>query len=1003
MGCDLLRTVVLIAAVAAAALSCDVRCQWTAWKSQYGKAYTRNAEPGQKAVYGPGKFSDLTWDEFSAKFLISEGLGSLRKAPARAAPDAPVRRAALPESFISPYTLPARQQGTCGSCWAFTSAAVMEGAMLHATGHAQWVSPQNLLDCVNYGSATYNGCQGFRPDLALAELTESGVKTGGGPLFDVHYQYAGRVQSCQHSLAAKGNVTVTSYFTERFDETEGSSLYQRLVQYGPLGIGFNSRNLDGYKSGIVVPTEKANCLYTSTGYFGADHAVTLVGWGVQNGVKYWVIKNSWGADWGEPKDYTTGGAPEGYFRILRGANACHIAEDVATGAMVAGESPASGAQPCSPKLKSEACGARQCGGVDNGCGNTLTCGFCGYLELCSNAGFCIDNHPTDWVQVPNGTDFFFDKMASGAIAIDTTTDTAWEKRAMWTTSGQWTSEYWTSFSVGVKLNAAGTIGLGMRMGQPESRLNGIAWKIKVPYWDGADTTMSYIERCFFIYGNDQCMTVLAMPLAMKVWHNFTVNFALQGGDAIAMRPYLNGNALLNGSYHWIPRSFFPKTGSAFVLASGAWKHFSMPAIITRTTVHVAMTSCHTTGEWASQVARILRVPREFIVDVSGARKAGSACGSDKFDSFNVTLLDSNATVGMLGQASVPVASIPQTVYSNALAQQLTQAVAGGGLENMGIAGATAEVVAPTLSETAVAATIAGGTSAALSTGAIVGIAVGGSVAALAVVGAGVGTGVYVAKRRQGRAAEPKAREDQQQPKSGPRGVDVMSNTQQHQSISGPVAERPIALGQAWAQGALGGVATAVATANAERAIPSCSPPVQRPCPTRDPPAQRQLPGFIVLMDAAAGFCRAVADGVEVTPDPSAEMWGFRDVPPGEHTIAVGTARSGALLSLRVLTRPGSIALLRVANGALVEEERRDAFNAVSRAVIAGTLKIDFVQFPSAGNAVRNAQRIVRSSSASPVLQPLVGGCHEEALWCPGAAAKRQRLGCSPDNTDCYDF
>eukprot|EP00727_Mastigamoeba_balamuthi_P005869 m51a1_g1901 hypothetical protein (822) ;mRNA; f:775609-778258 len=814
-----MRALTLATLLAVGALSCDDHCQWAAWKAKYDKSYStveedqhrfevfranvaeyarRNAEPDQTATYAPDRFSDMTREEFSAAYLMPGGVTALRRTPPRNAPDAPVRRTTVPASYLSPYTTTARQQGTCGSCWAFTSAAVMEGANMKATGSKEWVSPQNLLDCADYNfgnfGSNYDGCQGYRTDSMLSEIADKGAN-GGGVMFEKNYAYEGRMASCRHTLSSKGDVTVSNYFTERLDEADGSSLYSRLMQYGPMGVAFNCGNINGYSGGIVK--HSSNCVYTQTGYNGADHAVTLVGWGVQNGVKYWVIKNSWGADWGEPKDHTAGGSGEGYFRIQRGVNACHLADDAAVGVTIVGTksesvtpapSSSHGPQPCTPKSKSKACGSRKCGAVDNGCGNPITCGYCSNGQACSTSGQCSNVDDTvDWVQVsPAGSSDFVMSKSGNGVTIETSTTSFEEKRAMWKTSGQWINEQWTSFSVNVKADAAGVVGIGMRMGQSNGDLNSISWKLYIPDYDGtSDYATAYLLRCFYYDTEDQCRSLAELSMAMNTFHNFTVNFALQG-DTIAMRPYLNGWALMGNNYFWIERSYFPNVGSAFVVASGAGKHFQYPKLRTRTTVKVAMKSCHTTDDWASEVARILKVPRQFIVDVLGQRTAGSACGSDLFDSFNVTLLDSNATIGILAQAALPaVAGVDQVMFSNALAEQLTQTVAGGGLENMGIVGATAEVVAPALAEEAVAATIAAtAAGAALSTGAIVGIAVGGSVAALAVVGAGVGVGVYAVKRRQGRAAEPKEREEYQQPKSNARGVDVMSNTQQHQSISG---------------------------------------------------------------------------------------------------------------------------------------------------------------------------------------------------------------------------
>eukprot|EP00727_Mastigamoeba_balamuthi_P010445 m51a1_g6022 hypothetical protein (1656) ;mRNA; f:85651-94698 len=811
----------MVALLAAQALCCDDHCQWSAWKAKHGKSYgsaeedrhrfdvfrtnvaeyaRRNAEPGQTATYAPDKFSDMTGEEFSAAYLMPDGIAAHRMTPPREAPDAPMKRADFPTSFLSPYTLTARQQGTCGSCWAFTSAAVMEGANMRATGTQQWVSPQNLLDCADYNSGhfgrNYDGCRGYRTDAMLSEVVDKGTN-GGGVMFESNYPYRGVMQSCKHSLAYKGDLKLSSYFTERFNEYFGSNLYSRLMQYGPLAVALNYGNLDGYAGGII--RHSSNCIYTKTGYNGIDHAVTLVGWGIQNGVNYWVMKNSWGPDWGEPKDISKGGPAQGYFRIQRGVGACHLTDDAAVGVVVArtqsgtDSTPAdSTPAPCSPVSRSKACGSRTCGSVDNGCGAPIACGYCNSGQACSTSGACNNvDDASDWAQVmPADVQDFAVSMSNDGVTIETKTDTDTEKRIAWKTSGEWINDRWTSFSVNVKADAAGVVGIGMRMGQPGGDLNGISWKLRLSApSDGGTTASAQLQRCFLYGTNDNCGALADLSVEMKAFHNFTINFAQQRGN-ITMRPFLDGRPLMGNRYYWIERSNFPNVGKAFLVASGAGKHFQSPRLRTRSTVQVSMASCHTTDAWSSEVARILSVPGDFIVDVTGGRGAGSQCGDGQFDSFNVTLLDSNATVGIVAQASLPAANgLTQATFSNALAEQLVQTVAGGGLENMGIAGATAEVVTPALAEIpdgAVAVAVAEGV--ALSTGAIVGIAVGGGVA-LAAVAAGVGAGLYAATRPE--PAEPMP--DSYQPRnplrktfykvSVSRGVDVMSG-KQHQSITG---------------------------------------------------------------------------------------------------------------------------------------------------------------------------------------------------------------------------
>eukprot|EP00727_Mastigamoeba_balamuthi_P009228 m51a1_g4928 hypothetical protein (627) ;mRNA; r:258308-260359 len=611
-----------------AALGCDERCQWNSWRAKYDKHYHSvaeeehrfevfrtniaeyaawNAEPGQTAVYGPNAFSDLTKDEFAAQFLVPTGLNA-SAGVRRAAPAAPMRRAAIPQSFTTPYVTPARQQGTCGSCWAFTTAAVLEGAYLKATGKTVVVSPQNLLDCSSYeGDSNHNGCRGYYVLGMMTELAENG-RNGGGVALESQYPYENFMDQCQKPLSQPGAVTVEDFFTEQFDEREGSGLYSRLMQYSALGIAFNAGYLQGYNGGIIQGGR--GCRYTQQGYYAADHAVTLAGWGEENGVKYWLVKNSWGRFWGEPKDFRQGGRGEGYFRIIRGVGACHLTEVDAVGAIVAGgsgvptsaSSSSAAAQPvCQPLSRREACGARQCGDANDGCGTALSCGLCQRGQTCSAQGFCaaVDDR-SEWVQVyPEGAhgDFSLYQSSNGATTITTTTDSRNEKRAMWRGSSQLASDSWTSFSVGVSAGAPGTVGIGMRMGQQGAPLNGIAWKIFFPQYHGGDYARAQLQQCF-VYGHSHCSSIHDIDFPMNVVNNFTVNFALtsdNGRQLIKMHPYLNGWSLTGNYFYTIPQSYFPALGNAFIVAAGPDKTFSFPTIVTPSAV-----SAHTAQTFAAR-------------------------------------------------------------------------------------------------------------------------------------------------------------------------------------------------------------------------------------------------------------------------------------------------------------------------------------------------------------------------------------------------------------------
>eukprot|EP00727_Mastigamoeba_balamuthi_P000940 m51a1_g10843 putative cathepsin f precursor (846) ;mRNA; f:27667-31774 len=248
---------------------------------------TMNAVPGQTAVFGPNKFSDLNSTEFASRFLMSPGA---RRPEASVASTRRNNLAAgypgvghYPANFMTPWVSPARSQGGCGACWAFTTTAVLEGAYMKAHhGVYLKLSVQNLIDCSTLGGS-FDGCRGYYPSDMIKELAEAG-KSGGGVVRETDYVYEGKAGECLHPLDTPGDVVVKNYISNRFEEHQGSPIYDMVMNYGSLAVGMNSADLRGYVKGIVMNSFSCDQ--------APDHAVTLVGWGEENNVKYWILKNS---------------------------------------------------------------------------------------------------------------------------------------------------------------------------------------------------------------------------------------------------------------------------------------------------------------------------------------------------------------------------------------------------------------------------------------------------------------------------------------------------------------------------------------------------------------------------------------------------------------------------------------------------------------------------------------------------------------------------------------
>jgi len=189
-----------------------------------------------------------------------------------------------------------QNQGKCGSCWAFSTVANIEGQnFVNGTKTLVKLSEQQLVDC---SKATGNeGCKDGYPKDAFQDMVSSkyGLET------EAAYPYQGQDGKCV-AEASKESVFIDSWITISTDEDQ---IAAALMKYGVLSSAINA-GVDGmmfYKKGISQPKEfecPANRI---------NHGVNLVGWGVEKGTKYWTVRNTWGKEWGE----------DGYYRIIKGA------------------------------------------------------------------------------------------------------------------------------------------------------------------------------------------------------------------------------------------------------------------------------------------------------------------------------------------------------------------------------------------------------------------------------------------------------------------------------------------------------------------------------------------------------------------------------------------------------------------------------------------------------------------------------------------------------------
>ncbi|KAK6150002.1 hypothetical protein DH2020_017527 [Rehmannia glutinosa] len=282
------------------------------WMAQFGRAYKDDAEKamrfkifkenveyiesfneaGAKLPYklAINKFADLTNEEFKTS-RNGFKMGSHPKPSYKVSSFKYANVIAVPASMdwrMKGAVTAVKNQGQCGTCWAFSVVATIEAINQIKTGQLLSLSEQQLVDCDD----KEHGCEGGFKNNAFEFIVQN-----GGITTETNYPYVRFKGICDTMKASEVAVQITGY--EVVPANNETALLQAVANQ-PVSVSIDSSSLDSqfYSSGVLTGGCGTN----------VDHEVAVVGYGTTtDGIKYWLVKNSWGQNWGE----------DGYFRIQR--------------------------------------------------------------------------------------------------------------------------------------------------------------------------------------------------------------------------------------------------------------------------------------------------------------------------------------------------------------------------------------------------------------------------------------------------------------------------------------------------------------------------------------------------------------------------------------------------------------------------------------------------------------------------------------------------------------
>lgn len=260
----------------------ELELRFQVFRTNLRNIIIHNLDYSQNFTMSINQFTDLTPQEFKDQYIggLKSSLGSYSCSSFSSS------ASGTPSSIdwrTKGAVTSVKDQGQCGSCWTFSATGAVEGAWAISKGQLIELSEEQLVECATGATYGSHGCQGGEMEGVFKYIIQHGQCSLASYPYTSGNGQSGMCKSC----SSVAHISSCSDVKPNDQISLKGAVAQQPVS---VAISADTKLFQSYSSGVIT---------SSSCYTSLDHGVLVVGYGIENGIKYFLVKNSWGTTWGD--------------------------------------------------------------------------------------------------------------------------------------------------------------------------------------------------------------------------------------------------------------------------------------------------------------------------------------------------------------------------------------------------------------------------------------------------------------------------------------------------------------------------------------------------------------------------------------------------------------------------------------------------------------------------------------------------------------------------------